>query len=42
LPATLRARRAVQATRRVPLRELEVAVFGRRRRAGDLLSVRPS
>jgi GT2 family glycosyltransferase len=42
LPATLRARRQVQATRTVPLAELEVAVFGARRRTADLLSVRPS
>ena len=42
LPDTLRARRAVQATRAVGLDELEVAVFGARRRARDLLSVRPA
>ena len=40
-PATLRARRAVQATRRVPLAELETAVFGRRRTPRDWFSVRP-
>jgi GT2 family glycosyltransferase len=40
-PGTLRERRRVQAARRVPLDELEVAVFGARRRARDLLSVRP-
>ena len=40
-PATLRARRAVQATRRVPLAELETAVFGRRRTRRDWFSVRP-
>jgi len=42
LPATLRARRVVQATRSVPLAELELAVFGDRRRARELLSVMPS
>jgi GT2 family glycosyltransferase len=42
LPATLRERRRVQATRIVPLTALEVAVFGAPRGARDLLSVRPS
>jgi len=42
LPATLRERRRVQATRTVPLTALEVAVFGAPRRARDLLSVRPT
>jgi GT2 family glycosyltransferase len=41
LRATLRTRRRVQATRTVPLAQLEVAVFGARRRTADLLSVRP-
>src|SRR4051794_40647970 len=40
-PTTVRARRAVQATRRVSLAELETAVFGRRRTRRDLFSVRP-
>lgn len=41
LPRTVEARRAVQAARRVGLHELEVAVFGARRGARDLLSIRP-
>jgi hypothetical protein len=41
LPATLRARRRIQARRTVSLPELETGVFGARRRWRDLVSVRP-
>jgi GT2 family glycosyltransferase len=42
LPATLRERKRVQASRTVGLGELERAVFGRRRGPRDLFSVRPA
>jgi GT2 family glycosyltransferase len=41
LPATLRARRRIQAARTVPLRQLETAVFGAERRRADVLATRP-
>jgi len=41
LPATLRARRDVQAQRQVSLRDLETSVFGRHRTPRDVFSVRP-